>query len=222
MHIKERNMLNPTPIRILGNRPYVRHPNPRAVYFHRLANVTYRENRPARLTVGLEHNPIGNIQIVIHSPVIGTLERPSPLGVPQVSQVDYVRDGDAVGDDAFDFVELVVQQHELVPVALGPPALVRVRGAGVLEAAEHFGVGFVGGVPDGDAVFGSKVRFLFDRWVWSGRVRLTSLRCRRRRCCGRCSGGRGRCRSLLISFSNCGVQGYEFDFMFRFGWNGVG
>jgi hypothetical protein len=135
MHIKERNVLHPTPIRILANRPHVRHPDPRAV-------------------VRLEHHTISDIQIVVHSFVICRFECPGPLGVSQVGQVDDVRDGDAVGDDAFDFVELVVQQHELVPVALRPPALVRVRGAGVFEAAEHFGGGFVGRVPDSDAFLG--------------------------------------------------------------------
>jgi hypothetical protein len=134
VHIEERNMLNPAPIWILADRSHVRHPDACAV-------------------VGLEHDPVGDIQVVINGLVIGALEGACPLGLAQVGQVDDMGDGDSVCDHAFDFVELVVQEHELVPVALGPPALVCVCGSGVLEATEHLRVGFVGRVPDGDRVF---------------------------------------------------------------------
>jgi hypothetical protein len=125
VHIEEGDMLNPTPIGILADRSDVGHPNTSAV-------------------VRLEHDAVGDVKVVVYSLVVSALESPGPLGVTQVGQVNDVGDRNPVGDHAFDFVELVVQQDELMPVALGPPALVGICGAGVLEAAEHLGVGLVG------------------------------------------------------------------------------
>jgi len=135
VHVKEGNMLNPATIGVFADRPNVRHPDSSAV-------------------VRLEHDAVGNVKIVIHSSVVGGLESARPLGVTQVGQVDDVGFGNPISDYAFYLVELVVQQHELVPVALRPPSLVCVRGTGVFEATEHFGVGFVGRVPDCDTVLG--------------------------------------------------------------------
>jgi hypothetical protein len=134
VHVHESNMLDAAPIGVLADRSDVRHPDACAV-------------------VGLEHDAVGDVQVVVNGLVVGALEGACPLGVAQVGQVDDVGDGDAVRDHAFDFVELVVQQDELVPVALGPPPLVCIRGSGVLESAEHLRVGFVGRVPDGDRIF---------------------------------------------------------------------
>ena len=60
------------------------------------------------------------------------------------------------GAVALLLVEFVVEEHVLVPVALCPPALVAVRGAGVGEAGEDFRgrvAVFLGGVVDGEGIF---------------------------------------------------------------------
>jgi hypothetical protein len=135
VHVEHSKSLNPTTIRVLADRSNILDPNAGAV-------------------VGLEHDAVGDEEVVVDCLfAVRRLERASPLGVAQVGQVDDVGDWNAVGDDALHLVELVVQEDELVPVALGPLSLVGVCGSGVLEAAEHFGVGFVGRVPDGDGIF---------------------------------------------------------------------
>jgi hypothetical protein len=125
VHIEEGNVLNAAAIGILADRSDVGHPNTSAV-------------------IGLEHDAVGDVKVVVHGLVIGALESTGPLGVTQVGQVNDVGDRNPVGDHAFDLVKLVVQQDELMPVALGPPALVGICGPGVLETPEHLGVGFVG------------------------------------------------------------------------------
>jgi len=52
VHIKESNVLNAATIGILADRSNVRHPDTSAV-------------------VGLEHDAVGDVQVVVHSLVIG-------------------------------------------------------------------------------------------------------------------------------------------------------
>lgn len=133
MHVEEGNRLHTASVRVLADGAYILNPH-------------------ASTVVGLEHDSVFDVEIVVNSAVVGGLEGAGPLGLSQVGQVDDVGDGNAVCDNPLDFVKLVVEKDELVPVALGPPALVSVGGAGVLKTAEHLGVSLVGRVPDGDGV----------------------------------------------------------------------
>lgn len=103
--------------------------------------------------VGLEHDAVLDVQVVIDGAVVGGFESAGPLGFGEVGQVDDVRDRYAVFHYTLHFVKLIVQEDELVPVALRPPALVGVSSTRVLEAAKHLRVSLVGGIPDSDAVF---------------------------------------------------------------------
>lgn len=98
---------------------------------HRLDVV----NPETRAVVTLVRKAIHNVKVVIDSLVISRKERSSRLGIAQIRQVDNVGNRAARSSRTcgFDFVELVVQEHVLVPVALGPPALVAVGRTGVRE-----------------------------------------------------------------------------------------
>ena len=134
VHVKESKMLDAAAVGVLADGSDVSDPDSSSV-------------------VRLEHDAVSDVQVMINGDMICGFEGSGPLGFGQVGKVDDVGDWDAVFDHALHLVELIVQQHELVPVALGPPALVSVRRAGVLETTEHFRVGLVGRVPNRDPVF---------------------------------------------------------------------
>ena len=107
--------------------------------------------------VGLVRKAVDNVQVVVDALLVGGPEVACVLGVLQVGEVGDVGHGAAGGGCAglVLLVQLVVEQDVLVPVALGPPALVHVRGAGVGQLGEDLGRGLAvlgGGVIDGDGV----------------------------------------------------------------------
>lgn len=118
VHVEERESLDTAAIRVLADGAHIMDPDPGAI-------------------VGLEHDSIFDVQVMVNGAVVGGLEGAGPLGLGEVAEVDDVSDRDTVFDNTFHFVKFVVQKNELMPVALRPPALVCVGCTGVLKTAKH-------------------------------------------------------------------------------------
>jgi len=94
------------------------------------ADVVYPD---AVSVIALVGEAIDNVEVVVDALVVCGKEGASPFGAAKVREVDNVSDGTArrSWSDGLLLVKLVVEQDVLVPVALSPPALVAVGGAGV-------------------------------------------------------------------------------------------
>jgi hypothetical protein len=118
------------------------------------SNIVHPDAIPV---IRLVRKAVYDVQVVVDALLIRGPEVARVLGVLQVREVGDVGDGAPRGSGAgfVLLVQLVVEQDVLVPVALGPPALVHVRGAGVGQLGEDLGRGLAvlgGGVVDGDGV----------------------------------------------------------------------